>query len=110
MDSNQIVVDKLEKLFSELVVILELNNDGDIDHPISEVKYIIHLLNQLKDNNYTASDAVMNEIKSIHKRIYPPRGGLSDFFIWKSDFDERVKANEPFEKISKELWEILQVE
>lgn len=30
----------------------------------------------------------IREIKDI---LYPPRGGLSDFFVWKNDYLERLK-------------------
>ncbi|MGP1434208.1 MAG: hypothetical protein ACTTKP_08005 [Catonella sp.] len=107
MSLNKLTIDNLKKLFSELILILEANENGDIDYQISEVKYVIKLLNQCIDNNYVDLDSVINEIKSIYKNLYPPRGGLSEFFIWKADFDERIKANEPLGKIGDELWKIL---
>ncbi|MEK5521412.1 hypothetical protein [Heyndrickxia sp. FSL W8-0423] len=106
----QFKIDNLKRLFCKLIEILESNNTGEIDYQISNVKYIIQLLNKTIKDGYIDSDNVINEIKSIHKKLYPPRGGLSDFFIWRSDFDERVKANELFEEISDELWKILQQE
>ena len=107
MSLNKLTIDNLKKLFSELILILEANENGDIDYQISEVKYVIKLLNQCIDDNYVDLDSVINEIKSIYKNLYPPRGGLSEFFIWKADFDERIKANEPLGKIGDELCRIL---
>ncbi|MGE7875695.1 hypothetical protein [Bacillus paramycoides] len=107
MSSIKLVIDKLEKLFSELSVILEGNKKGDIDYQISEVRYVINILNECQNNNYIDFDDVINEIKLIYSNLYPPRGGLSDFFIWKADFNERVKANEPLGRIGDELWEML---
>jgi hypothetical protein len=107
MSSSNLVIDKLEKLFSELSVILEANRKVDIDYQISEVRYVIKILNECQNNNYINADDVLNEMKSIYSNLYPPRGGLSDFFIWKSDFNERVKVNEPLGKIGDELWKML---
>ncbi|MDM5188377.1 hypothetical protein QUF99_13930 [Bacillus sp. DX4.1] len=107
MSSSKLVIDKLEKLFSELSVILEENSKGDIDYQISEVRYVINILNECQNNNYIDSDDVIKEIKLIHNNLYPPRGGLSDFFIWKADFNERVKANESLERIGDALWGML---
>ncbi|WP_025150786.1 hypothetical protein [Bacillus sp. H1a] len=107
MSSSKLVIDKLEKLFSELGVILEGNKKGDIDYQISEVRYVINILNECQNNNYIDFDDVINEIKLIYNNLYPPRGGLSDFFIWKADFNECVKANEPLGRIGDELWEML---
>ncbi|WP_217269641.1 hypothetical protein [Neobacillus endophyticus] len=107
MSSSSFVIDKLEKLFRELNVILEENRNSDINYQISEVKYGIKILSECKNNNYFNVEDVVNEIKSIHRNLYPPRGGLSDFFIWKADFNERVKANEPLGRIGDELWKML---
>lgn len=107
MSSNKLIIDKLQNLFSELSLVLVANRRNDIDYHISEVKYVVKVLNECKKNNYTDSDNVISEIKSIYSNLYPARGGLSDFFIWKADFDERVKANEPLSRIGDELWEIL---
>ena len=103
MSSSKLVIDKLEKLFSELGVILEGNKKGDIDYQISEVRYVINILNECQNNNYIDFDDVINELKLTYSNLYPPRGGLSDFFIWKADFNERVRANEPLGRIGDEL-------
>ncbi|WP_090093598.1 hypothetical protein [Clostridium uliginosum] len=107
MSSNNLIIDKLENLFSALSLVLEANRKEDINYHISEVNYVVKILNECQKNNYTDSDNIINEIKSIYSNLYPPRGGLSDFFIWKADFDERVKANEPLGRIGDELWKIL---
>ncbi|OJD70048.1 hypothetical protein BAU27_27525 [Bacillus sp. NH11B] len=88
-------------------VILEGNKKGDIDYQISEVRYVINILNECQNNNYINFDDVINEIKLTYSNLYPPRGGLSDFFIWKADFNERVRANEPLGRIGDELGEML---
>jgi len=103
VSSSKLVIDKLEKLFSELGVILEGNKKGDIDYQISEVRYVINILNECQNNNYIDFDDVINELKLTYSNLYPPRGGLSDFFIWKADFNERVRANEPLGRIGDEL-------
>lgn len=107
MSSNNLIIDKLQDLFSELSLVLVANRRENIDYHISEIKYVVKILNECQKNNYTDSNNVINEIKSIYKNLYPARGGLSDFFIWKADFDERVKANEPLDRIGDELWKIL---
>ena len=107
MSSNNLIIDKLQSLFSELSLILVANRREDIDYHISEVKYVVEILNECKKNNYINSNKVINEIKSIYNNLYPARGGLSDFLIWKAVFDERVKANEPLDRLSDEIWKIL---
>lgn len=43
----------------------------------------------------------------MNEHLYPPRGGLSDFSIWKDDPLEREKANEPLEDVQDKIWDIL---
>ncbi|MGF2715287.1 hypothetical protein [Bacillus mycoides] len=88
-------------------VVLEENKKGDIDYQISEVRYVINILNECPNNNNIDFDDVINEIKLIYSNLYPPSGGISDFFIWKADFNERVKANGPLGRIGDELGEML---
>lgn len=99
-------VDKLLSLFNELLKILDENKTDDIQYQISEVKYIINLLTECKSKQYDNFEKIIEEVSQVYKRLYPARGGLTEFFIWKSDFDERVKANEDLDKISEELWKI----
>lgn len=59
------------------------------------------------NNEYLNSGDVIDEIKTIHKKLYPARGGLSEFYVWKNDVEERIKANEPLSKVGDELWKLL---
>ncbi|EUJ42263.1 hypothetical protein PRIP_16897 [Listeria riparia FSL S10-1204] len=43
----------------------------------------------------------------LHRSLYPPREGLSDFFIWDDDFQKRRELNAPLEKILEDIWAIL---
>ncbi|MEH7225523.1 hypothetical protein V7112_17075 [Bacillus sp. JJ1566] len=108
MMSVKNILNTSQHIFKELNEIIEQNNNGEFNYHISEIKYAIQLINNCIENDYADSIDVINELKNIQQKIYPPRGGLSDFFIWKSDYEERIKANEPFEKLSDELWQLLQ--
>lgn len=35
--------------------------------------------------------------------MYPARGGLTDFYVWRDDFDERINANKPLNTVKDEL-------
>ncbi|MEI3614715.1 hypothetical protein [Pseudogracilibacillus sp. SO30301A] len=43
----------------------------------------------------------------MHEALFPPRGGLSEFFIWSNDFDERLRINKPLEEVRRKLWAII---
>ncbi|ASN06075.1 hypothetical protein [Virgibacillus necropolis] len=76
-------------------------------YQISEICNMINLLNECINDNYNNSENVINEINRLHKKLYSPRGGLTDFFIWKDNYDKRIKANKPLNRIDDELWEML---
>lgn len=48
MISNNLIIDKLQNLFSELSLVLVANRREDIDYHISEVKYVVKILNECK--------------------------------------------------------------
>lgn len=43
-----------------------------------------------------------------YKKLYPSKGGLSDFYIDDDDFLIRLKLNEPLDELRGKLWVIMQ--
>lgn len=41
--------------------------------------------------------------------LYPPQGGLNDFYIHNDDFAIRLKLNEPLDRLKEDLWNIIKV-
>lgn len=41
-------------------------------------------------------DLVLLDIKESCRRYFPSHGGLTDFFIWRDDFNERKEVNDTF--------------
>lgn len=93
-------------LMEELLKIIEKEGRGEIDYQINEVRRGSYLLNDLLTNGDT-DKFIELELKKIIRNLYPARGGLSDFYIWKDDEDERIKVNIPLSNIGDELWRIL---
>lgn len=106
-NENQKLILNLFELFSNLLNILEREGKGDVDFVIKEVKYIVEILNNCILNNFCEDNKIINEVKEIHSSLYPPKGGLSEFFVWRNDFDERIKVNDYLDNIKKELWKVL---
>lgn len=42
-----------------------------------------------------------------YKNLYPPYGGLSDFYIQHDSYEERLKLNKPLDEINDQLWSIM---
>lgn len=89
-------------LFKELKNLLTNEETSEIDYIMDGINTCISLLENV------TGDTIPKEIITIHKSFYPPHGGLSDFFIWRDDFDERETQNRELEKIKKELWDRLE--
>jgi len=106
-NENQRFILKLFELFSNLLKILEREGKGEVDFAIKEVKYIVEILNDCILNNYCEDNKTIKEVKEIHSSLYPPKGGLSEFFVWRNDFDERIKINDYLDNIKEELWKLL---
>ena len=92
---------KRKELLDNIKLILPLlnqYNDGTIHVQISFLQGLECAL----ENGYSLP--TIREIKDI---LSPPRGGLSDFFVWKNDYLERLKINEEIEAYNNRLWELL---
>jgi len=50
---------------------------------------------------------LLEDLRRMNNTLYPPRGGLSDFFIWPNDFSERVRLNGTLNNIEENIWRIL---
>ena len=87
---------------------------------LGNIKLILPLLNQYNDGTIHAQISFLQglecalengdslpTIREIKDILYPPRGGLSDFFVWKNDYLERLRINEEIETYNNRLWELL---
>jgi hypothetical protein len=112
-ESNTIqLLIKIKALFSSLSEILNLEGDSSINYAkntlIDNIERIEYALGNI-DSDKIDTCLLFNEVKDSYKSMYPPHGGLTEFFIWRDDFDERVRANRPLDRIKEELRLILEI-
>lgn len=107
----EIILNRVKELFEKLLFILETEGDNEVNYAKSELSKNIRLLEEVLSNNSDLADAqeVLDNIKMSFKSMYPPRGGLSDFFVWREDYEERFKANKDLDNIQSELREIFEL-
>ena len=100
---------RLKELFRGLLSILESEGYMETYYARHELhKNILMIEDALnRDIAPTELHELFTGIKESYKSMYPPRGGLTEFFIWREDFDERVKANQPLENLKNGLDEII---
>src|SRR5690625_5256676 len=96
-------LEKLISLYFELLLIIEKHDKGEIDSQIIRVKEIIDYIKDI-DPETIEDENSLRTIKKMHETLFPPRGGLSDFFIWSNDVDERIKLNRPLDKVREDIW------
>lgn len=112
MDKNDYEIKKayhLLKLFNELLLILNREDTGEISVAIKIIKNSIDILTTSLNTDQKNIRKTLTEVRLFYKSLYPPHGGLSDFFIWRDDFDERVKVNQPLESVQDEIWRLLEL-
>ncbi|WP_314062467.1 hypothetical protein [uncultured Vagococcus sp.] len=68
---------------------------------LSTIRLIIDKLNRNED------EVNLDEIRQINDGLYPPRGGLGEYYIWDDDYETRMGLNEPIDKAKAITWEIL---
>lgn len=93
-------VEKVQKIkisYESLLLLLKEQQDSELNYIISQIEESIELINEYPN------DQIMIELSVIYRKLNKPRVGLSDYFIWRNDFDERLKANEVLDELKIRL-------
>lgn len=99
------VANELEDLLGDLRQILVE------EHGTNWVRGVDACLDQLpKTHSAGKADllAQLQIVASTYRSMMRGYGSFSDFFIWREDFEERVRANERLDRIRQELWKIVE--
>ncbi len=95
-------MDELKQLFKELLMIVQQYGDSSYNVQKGILKEILNII----EEDDTDIDKI-SQIKHEYYNLFFPKSPLSEFYIWRDDFDERKKLNEPLEDIKHRLWELL---
>jgi len=95
-------MDELKQLFKELFTILEQNVDNSYNPQMKILKRVLNII----DGDENELDK-FSQVACEYKKLFAPKSGLSEFYVWKNDFSEREKINNTLEELKKRLWEIL---
>ncbi|ADC49337.1 hypothetical protein BpOF4_06385 [Alkalihalophilus pseudofirmus OF4] len=102
MDSN---IQAIEMTVKDLLPILKRYDNGQINYQIGQLEEILTIV---KSNN--SDEQKKREINLIVDNLYPTRGGLTDFNVWKEDTGERIRINKPISELNDRLWNLVKVE
>src|SRR4051794_8415935 len=92
----------IETTVIDLLSILKRYNNGQISYQIAQLEDILNILK----SNYN-NEIKEKRINTLVKDLYPIRGGLTDFYIWKDDAQERVTINKPISELTDKLWSLV---
>lgn len=53
------------------------------------------------------TEDIFNMLKSSYRSMFPPKSGLSEFYIWRNDYITRCKLNSDYEGIKSQIQQIL---
>ncbi|EUJ53504.1 hypothetical protein [Listeria fleischmannii] len=96
---------EIEITIQKLLPLLEKYNDGRINYQIKELKFLKELLRSDAKENEKNS-----ELRQASKSLFPPQGGLTDFYVWKEDGSERIALNKPIDELTNLLWNLIRDE
>lgn len=94
-------IDRIKELFYQLQEYLKRYGDTSIRNQCRIVENTIVCMNSNEADEYK-----LNYTIESYRALFTGKGGLTDFYVWDDDFDKRLKINEPYEKITDELWDI----
>ena len=98
-------IEQLRILFQELKRILEKENDNETLYIIHQLELGLLLIDECLNCTYENEDLkqLFSKLEEIYIKINQPRVGLSDYFIWRDNYEERLKVNNGLDKIKKDL-------
>ncbi len=88
------------ELLKELEALLKKYGDQSIVYQYRTLQDAIAVL----EADYSDEDKE-DCILTLYERLYPGRCGLTEFFIYTQDFEQRKALNETLSRIHDELWD-----
>lgn len=108
MKSNEReLIINLIKLLKELYDIIISNPNNDINYGKRTIKDMVQYLDVELANDTIRYEELVSEAARQYKSMFPPRGGLSEFYIWDNSYEVRYRANHEYEQIKSQIEAIL---
>jgi hypothetical protein len=94
----------LLRLFIELKQVMIRENENNW---IRGVNLIIEALSPPEYGGKGSADEAVRYVENTYRNMVSGNGSFSDFFIWRDDFDDRVKANKELDRIKADIWTLI---
>jgi hypothetical protein len=103
---NRKELERVSSLMKELLNIIRKEGGEGEEYAAKELERCIGYIKETIDDVNADSNEVFTRVKNLYRSMYPPHGGMTDFFVWRDDFDERIAANRRLDAVKAELGEI----
>lgn len=97
----------LIKLFKGMYAIIASNPNNDINYGMRTIKNMVQYLEMELTNDTIGYEELVSEIARKYKSMFPPRVGLSEFYIWDDNYEIRYQANHEYDQIKSQIEAIL---
>ena len=84
--------------------IIVSNPNNDINYGKRTIKNIVQYLEMELANDTIGYEELVSEVTGQYKSMFPPRGGLSEFYIWDNSFEVRYRANHEYEQRGRKIF------
>lgn len=104
-ENSKNTLEQILKKFKILLNIIEMQECDDVQFAREQLSRDIETIYEVFEENISRTDydEILHLVKRNYNRMYQARGGLTEFYIWRVDFYDRVKANEPLSRVKDEL-------
>ena len=91
-------------LFNRLKKIMNEENENNW---IRGINLIIESLTPPDYGGKGSADEAVRYVSDTYRNMVSGNGSFSDFFIWRDDFDERVKVNKKLDRLRANIWNLI---
>ena len=100
---NAYELERVESLMKELLEIIRKEGGSEQAYAAGELERDIAMIADAKAGQSADMKEIFARVRESYKSMFPPRGGLTDFFVWREDFNQRLVANRRLDAVKAEL-------
>lgn len=101
MESREL--ERVELLMKELLEIIRKEGGAEQAYTAGELEHCIGMIERAGSDPSADKKEVFARVRESYKGLFPAHGGLTDFFVRRDDFNERLMANRRLDAVKAEL-------
>ncbi|MHC5218144.1 hypothetical protein ACYSNR_15900 [Enterococcus sp. LJL128] len=93
---------EIKTVVQQLLPLLIKYDNGKINYQIQKLRDI----NEIIDSDMSSSEK-KEMLRNMSENIYPPQGGLTDFYVWDNDSSKRIEIKQSISALNNKLWNLI---